>query len=134
MINRMMLADPPIQRADGTRGLIIAPTRELCLQISDILTKLTSVCVRIVGGCITGGEKRKSEKARLRKGVVILVSTPGRLLDHLKATESFSMAHLSWLVMDEADRLLDMGKSSPHICTYYTIPWEYNYIFICKCT
>ena len=117
----MMLADPPIQRVDGTRGLIIAPTRELCLQISDILTKLTSVCVRIVGGCITGGEKRKSEKARLRKGVVILVSTPGRLLDHLKATESFSMAHLSWLVMDEADRLLDMGESNLHACTCYTV-------------
>jgi ATP-dependent RNA helicase DDX31/DBP7 len=56
-----------------------------------------------------GGEKRKSEKARLRKGVSVLVSTPGRLLDHLQHTASFSLARLQYLVLDEADRLLDLG-------------------------
>lgn len=51
-----------------------------------------------------GGEKRKSEKARLRKGLPILVATPGRLLDHLKMTASFKIVKLRWLVLDEADR------------------------------
>ena len=101
--------NPPVQRTDGTRALIIAPTRELCSQIADVLNRLTKCCVGIVGGCVTGGEKRKSEKARLRKGVVVLVGTPGRLLDHLKTTESFSLQWLKWIVLDEADRLLDLG-------------------------
>jgi ATP-dependent RNA helicase DDX31/DBP7 len=60
---------------------------------------------------ITGGERKKSEKARLRKGVVVLVGTPGRLLDHLKTTESFTLQKLRWVVLDEVDRLLDMGES-----------------------
>ena len=58
------------------------------------------------------GEKRKSEKARLRKGVTILVATPGRLLDHLSKTEILLAAlknKLEWLVLDEADQLLGAG-------------------------
>lgn len=110
IINEFMNMIPAIKREDGTRALIIAPTRELCTQIADVLTKLTRCCIRIVGGSITGGEKRKSEKARLRKGITILVGTPGRLLDHLKFTESFDLTNLRWIVLDEIDRLLDMGK------------------------
>jgi ATP-dependent RNA helicase DDX31/DBP7 len=102
---------PQIQRSNGTFALIIAPTRELSQQITDVLSKLTQACIWIVGGSISGGEKRKSEKARLRKGIVIVVSTPGRLLDHLKTTEAFELRNLRWLVLDEADRLLDMGKN-----------------------
>lgn len=62
-----------------------------------------------VGGVVHGGESRSNEKARLRKGVSVLVATPGRLLDHLHSTASFSTAALTWLVLDEADRLLDLG-------------------------
>lgn len=109
IVNDFLSMQPPIQRNEGTRALIIAPTRELCGQIADVLDKLTQCCVNIVGGSITGGEKKKSEKARLRKGIVILVGTPGRLLDHLKTTESFRLPLLRWVVLDEADRLLDMG-------------------------
>jgi len=58
-----------------------------------------------------GGEKKKSEKARLRKGISCLVATPGRLLDHLRTTQCFMIGKLSWLVLDEADRLLDLGFS-----------------------
>lgn len=106
----MRLGSKALSRSDGSRALIIAPTRELCSQIAEVLTKLTQCCVWVVGGSITGGEKKKSEKARLRKGVVILVATPGRLLDHVKTTESFNLTKLRWIVLDEADRLLDMGK------------------------
>lgn len=56
-----------------------------------------------------GGEKRKSEKARLRRGCNILVCTPGRLLDHLKHTESLKLNEVKYFVLDEADRMLDMG-------------------------
>ena len=62
-----------------------------------------------VGGAVYGGESRSNEKARLRRGVTILVATPGRLLDHLQNTSSFRSHALKWAVLDEADRLLDLG-------------------------
>lgn len=60
-------------------------------------------------GAITGGENRGKEKARLRKGLTVVVATPGRLLDHLEKTTAFHMNELKWLILDEADRLLDLG-------------------------
>lgn len=60
-------------------------------------------------GHLCGGENRKSEKDRLRKGISILIGTPGRLLDHALHTSCFSLAKIRCLVLDEADRLLDMG-------------------------
>ena len=99
-----------ITRADGTFVVVIAPTRELVVQIVEDVQMITRQGMNwIVPGFLIGGEKKKSEKARLRKGVTILVATPGRLLDHLRTTESFKLQHLSFLVFDEADRLLDMG-------------------------
>lgn len=56
-----------------------------------------------------GGENRKSEKDRLRKGVSVLIGTPGRLLDHVLHTKSLKLDSVRCLVLDEADRLLDMG-------------------------
>ena len=111
IINDLISKPTKITRNDGTYGLIIAPTRELCSQISDVMNKLVKCCVWIVCGCISGGEKKHSEKARLRKGITILVATPGRLLDHLRTTESFNLNNLQWIVLDEADRLLDLGLS-----------------------
>jgi superfamily II DNA/RNA helicase len=111
VINDLMSLTPKIDRSEGCRTLIMAPTRELCTQIAEVLERLTKCCVWIVGGCITGGERRKSEKGRLRKGIVVLVGTPGRLLDHLSSTESFTLTKLRWVVLDEVDRLLDMGKA-----------------------
>lgn len=58
---------------------------------------------------LIGGEKRKSEKARLRKGITILIGTPGRLLDHARNTKCLTFEGLNWLVIDEADRLLELG-------------------------
>ncbi|KAI8110059.1 hypothetical protein M9435_001739 [Picochlorum sp. BPE23] len=98
-----------IQRCDGTLALIVCPTRELCLQVLDIATILSRRFAWIVPGSIHGGENRSKEKARLRKGVNVLICTPGRLFDHLMNTESFTASHLEWVVLDEADRLLDMG-------------------------
>lgn len=95
----------------GSVGLVIVPTRELAAQTQVTLTKLLSR-VRphwIVTTCLTGGDSRKSEKARLRRGCQIVVGTPGRLLDHLRTSEGWRRSKLSWLVIDEADRLADLG-------------------------
>jgi ATP-dependent RNA helicase DDX31/DBP7 len=63
----------------------------------------------LVPGYLVGGEKRKAEKARLRKGITVLVGTLGRLLDHVQHTKSLHFDKVGWLVLDEADRLFDMG-------------------------
>jgi len=109
IMNDLATIQPRISRADGTLALIICPTRELCLQVVDTLTLLSRRFFWIVPGSVHGGENRAKEKARLRKGVSVLVTTPGRLLDHLQNTESFKIDKLKWLVLDEADRLLDLG-------------------------
>ena len=78
-----------------------------------------------VGGSILGGEQRNKEKARLRKGITVLVASPGRLLDHLEKTAAFKTDELRWLVLDEADRLLDMGfqqKIGMHIASFPPYP------------
>lgn len=63
----------------------------------------------IVPGLLSGGATKNHEKSRLRKGLPLIVATPGRLLDHLRNTASLDVGRLQWLVLDEADRLLEMG-------------------------
>lgn len=79
------------------------------LQVYDEAVALTRRFIWLLPGLLVGGENRHHQKRRLRKGITILVATPGRLLDHLEATSSFITSNLAWLVLDEADRLLDMG-------------------------
>lgn len=99
-------------RHSGLYAIILAPTRELSRQISAVMSTLIH-CKNgphwIVPGSVIGGEKKKSEKARLRKGINILVATPGRLLDHLENTESLDVSRVRWVVMDEGDRLMELG-------------------------
>lgn len=96
-------------RASGLFAIILAPTRELCKQISTVLESLLRCAHWIVAGTVIGGEKKKSEKARLRKGVNILVATPGRLADHLDNTKALDVSNVRWLVLDEGDRLMELG-------------------------
>lgn len=100
---------PRVTRQEGTRGLVLVPTRELATQVEDTAKKVGRPFHWVVTSSIMGGENRAKEKARLRKGVCLLIATPGRLLDHLRMTESFMIDNLRWLVLDEADRLLDLG-------------------------
>ncbi len=111
LIQDLATLTPRVTRGGGTRALVVLPTRELALQVADAATLLARRFVWVVPGAVHGGEERAREKARLRKGLVLLVATPGRLLDHLENTEAFRIAPggLRWLVLDEADRLLDMG-------------------------
>ena len=108
-----------IDRSIGTLAIILAPTRELAQQISKALEQILSMSLSsdgdnhmtrwLVPGLLTGGSTKTHEKARLRKGIPILASTPGRLLDHLQNTASFKCAKTMFLVLDEADRLMDLG-------------------------
>lgn len=95
-------------RKDGTYALILAPTRELCMQIYNVLRQLCNPFPWIIPGMLIGGEKTKSEKARLRKGVTILVATPGRLNYHLQNTQTFAMHKLQTIVLDEADGYVNL--------------------------
>lgn len=109
VVQSLMAVSPRISRGDGTHALVVAPTRELALQIHATLALLLRAAHWLVGGMVIGGENRNHEKQRLRKGVTVLVATPGRLLDHLANTTAFRCHELRWLVLDEADRLLDLG-------------------------
>ena len=79
------------------------------MQIEDVLKVLLKPYYYIIPTVICGGQKRKSEKSRLRKGSHIVITTPGRLLDHVLHTASFKVDNLCNIILDEADRLLDMG-------------------------
>ncbi|OAA68287.1 ATP dependent RNA helicase [Niveomyces insectorum RCEF 264] len=98
-----------IHRGSGLFAIVLAPTRELCKQIAVVLEKLLRCAPWIVSTTVTGGESKKAEKARIRKGVNILIATPGRLTDHLDHTEVLDVGTVRWLVLDEGDRLMEMG-------------------------
>ncbi|KAL1870171.1 ATP-dependent RNA helicase dbp7 [Diaporthe australafricana] len=98
-----------IHRNSGLFAIILAPTRELCKQISVVLEKLLRCCPWIVSTTVMGGESKHSEKARIRKGCNILVATPGRLTDHLEHTKILDVGTVRWLILDEGDRMMEMG-------------------------
>lgn len=108
-IMAMSSTDVKVHRDSGLFAVVLAPTRELCKQIAAVLEKLLRCAPWIVGTTVIGGESKQSEKARLRKGVNILIATPGRLADHLDNTEVLRVNTVRWLVLDEGDRLMELG-------------------------
>jgi ATP-dependent RNA helicase DDX31/DBP7 len=98
-----------LTREDGSLAIIVVPTRELAEQVEDVATRLFRPWHWIVVGSLRGGENKKHEKDRLRKGISVLVATPGRLVDHIRNTKRFDYSACEFLVLDEADRLLDLG-------------------------
>ena len=94
--------------SDGLAALIITPTRELALQIFEVL-RVVGRKHQISAGLITGGKKGLEEEQDRVVGMNVLVATPGRLLQHLEQTPGFDASQLQVLVLDEADRILDMG-------------------------
>src|ERR1700750_904128 len=91
----------------GTRALILTPTRELAAQILEELNQLT-VHTPITAAAIYGGVGMGPQEHAFRSGVDVLVATPGRLLDHMKQAYA-KLDKVEHLVLDEADRMLDMG-------------------------
>nr|XP_014099692.2 probable ATP-dependent RNA helicase CG8611 [Bactrocera oleae] len=109
VVEKLQAVRPKITRDSGVLAVVIVPTRELAVQTYELFQKLLKPFTWIVPGVLMGGERRKAEKARIRKGINILVGTPGRVLDHLLHTETFKVHNTKFLVLDEADRLLEMG-------------------------
>ncbi len=89
------------------RALIIAPTRELAVQVHESV-KTYSKYVPLRSTCIYGGVDMRAQEQELREGVEIVVATPGRLLDHVQQ-KTIQLGQVEILVLDEADRMLDMG-------------------------
>ena len=90
-----------------TRALILTPTRELAAQILEDLNAL-AVHTPLTGAAVYGGVGMGPQEHAFRSGVDVIVATPGRLLDHMSRPYA-KLAGLEYLVLDEADRMLDMG-------------------------
>ncbi|KAL6613954.1 hypothetical protein ACP70R_036224 [Stipagrostis hirtigluma subsp. patula] len=100
-------AQPRLEQGDGPIVLILAPTRELAVQIQEESTKFGSYS-RTRSTCVYGGAPKGPQIRDLRRGVEIVIATPGRLIDMLEAGQT-NLRRVTYLVLDEADRMLDMG-------------------------
>ncbi|KAF1842224.1 DEAD-domain-containing protein [Cucurbitaria berberidis CBS 394.84] len=96
-----------LEKPQALFGLIMAPTRELAYQIAQQVDALGSI-INVKCATLVGGMDMVPQAIALSKRPHIVVATPGRLLDHLENTKGFSLKYLKYLVLDEADRLLDL--------------------------
>jgi ATP-dependent RNA helicase DDX10/DBP4 len=92
----------------GLGAMIVSPTRELALQIFEVLRKIGKQGHMFSAGLIIGGKSLQEEQRALTR-MNIVVCTPGRMLQHLSQTATFNVDNLQMLVLDEADRIMDMG-------------------------
>src|SRR4030095_12380255 len=96
-----------MEKPQPLHSLILAPTRELAYQISQAVEALGSL-ISVPCAGLVGGMDMMPQSIALGKKPHVVVATPGRLLDHLENTKGFSLRALKYLVIDEADRLLDL--------------------------
>lgn len=90
------------------QAVILCPTRELCTQVAREVRKLARKHVGLQVLILSGGQPLRPQAMALRKGVHLIVGTPGRVLDHI-SRRNLDFRYVSTLVLDEADRMLDMG-------------------------
>lgn len=100
-------AQPYLAPGDGPIVLVLAPTRELAVQIQQESTKF-GASSKIKNTCIYGGAPKGPQIRDLQKGVEVVIATPGRLIDMLEGRHT-NLRRVTYLVLDEADRMLDMG-------------------------
>ncbi|KAK6148313.1 hypothetical protein DH2020_019225 [Rehmannia glutinosa] len=100
-------AQPRLAQGEGPIVLVLAPTRELAVQIQEEAVKFGSYA-NIRSTCIYGGAPKGPQIRDLKRGVEIVIATPGRLIDMLEAQHT-NLKRVTYLVLDEADRMLDMG-------------------------
>ena len=104
----LAFAVPMIQAAlRGKHGLVILPTRELALQVDEVFQKIGAL-LGIRTAVLLGGESINRQLTQLRRNPLIVIGTPGRIIDHLQQ-KTLSLRNVNILVLDEADRMLDMG-------------------------
>ena len=103
---------PCIEKIDpnnkATQALIMCPTRELAVQVAEEFKKLSKKHRNIYTCSVYGGQNIETQLKVLRKGAQIVVGTPGRLMDHMRR-KSLKLDQIKYLVLDEADQMLDMG-------------------------
>ncbi|KAK4606883.1 hypothetical protein RGQ29_000925 [Quercus rubra] len=102
------LAQPPVCRGDGPLALVLAPTRELAQQIEKEVKAFSRSLESFKTAIVVGGTNIYEQRSELKAGVDIVVATPGRFIDHLQQGNT-SLSRVSFVVLDEADRMLDMG-------------------------
>ncbi|MCJ1285101.1 ATP-dependent RNA helicase [Xylographa opegraphella] len=103
-----MLSALRFKPRNGTGVIVVSPTRELALQIFGVARELMAHHSQTYG-IVIGGANRRAEAEKLAKGVNLLIATPGRLLDHLQNTQGFIYKNIKALIIDEADRILEVG-------------------------
>ena len=105
-------AIPAIERVDvtirGPQVLILCPTRELAMQVAEEVAKLAMFKKGVRELPIYGGQSYDRQLRGLREGAQIIIGTPGRVMDHLER-KTLKLEHLGMVILDEADRMLDMG-------------------------
>lgn len=120
----LAFAIPMIQRIAQNKqmGLILLPTRELALQVEDHIKKIGNM-LNVRTALIIGGADMNKQKAKLHAKPHIIIATPGRLIDHLEQ-RNISLVRIGVLVLDEADRMLDMGFGPQIKRILETVPQE----------
>lgn len=98
---------PPLQPGDGPIALVLAPTRELAQQIQQVANDFGKFA-SINNACVFGGAPKEGQNRELQRGCEIVIATPGRLIDFLERG-TINLERCTYLVLDEADRMLDMG-------------------------
>ena len=118
---RHVLDQPPLEEEDGPIAIIMTPTRELALQIFREAKKFCKP-LQLSIACIYGGSGISEQIAELKRGAEIIVCTPGRMIDMLAANNGkvTNCRRCTYLVMDEADRMFDMGFE-PQVFFIYSI-------------
>jgi superfamily II DNA/RNA helicase len=106
------LAKPSSQPGRGPRVLILVPTRELAIQVAEEAAKFSKYLSRTTTVCIYGGAPYPIQNRQLARPYEILVATPGRLMDHMNRGK-INFNRLEMFILDEADRMLDMGFIGP---------------------
>lgn len=96
--------------AIGTQAVILTPTRELAMQVYDNVRKYSNAMRGVFSIALVGGTSYSGQIRALKKGVQVIIATPGRFIDHLNAGR-IDLSNITTLVLDEADRMLDMGFS-----------------------
>jgi ATP-dependent RNA helicase DDX5/DBP2 len=102
-----IMGQPPIQKGEGPNALVLAPTRELACQIKEVAEAYGKV-LGIRNSCLYGGASKGPQIGELQRTPHIVIATPGRLLDMLQMGKT-TLKNVTYLVLDEADRMLDMG-------------------------
>lgn len=99
---------PPLQSGDGPIGLVMAPTRELCQQLYQEVRKFAKNYSSLRVGIVFGGGNMYDQGKELKRGIEILIATPGRLIDHVKKGNT-NLQRVTVITLDEADRMLELG-------------------------